>query len=404
MDPGILTKLLNAFALVFTGGFAQVMPEALWLLRTLAAIELVIVALWWALTQDDALVAFLAKALWFGAFLYLVTAWPTLTRAVVTSFMQTGLLAGGGGLTVTDFTNPSTIAGYGLQVTAVIFARISSFSGFGAITNLPEVLLAGFSALGIVLAFFVMAIQVFITLLEFYLVSMLALILVPFGVFRHTAFLAERAFGMILACGIKLMVLACITSAMLPVLVTLQIPADPAFKDILSLLLASLALAMLTWHAPSVAAGMMAGAPSLTASTAAHTAIAAGATVGLTALAGATALRGAAAVTRGTLATGSAITTAAQLQGARGTLLLASGAATDLVARTTQGFRGALASGRVYAERQVTGSGGNPPAAAGGPRRPGGGLPGWPGRLATRVVPPSSAPGGGLHAPIRHPD
>lgn len=192
-----------------------------------------------------------------------------------------------------DFTNPSTIAGYGLQVTAVIFARISSFSGFGAITNLPEVLLAGFSALGIVLAFFVMAIQVFITLLEFYLVSMLALILVPFGVFRHTAFLAERAFGMILACGIKLMVLACITSAMLPVLVTLQIPADPAFKDILSLLLASLALAMLTWHAPSVAVGMMAGAPSLTASTAAHTAIAAGATVGLTALAGATALRGA---------------------------------------------------------------------------------------------------------------
>jgi len=78
MDPGILTKLLNAFAFVFTGGFAQIMPEALWLLRTLAAIELVIVALWWALTQDDALVAFLAKALWFGAFLYLVTAWPTL--------------------------------------------------------------------------------------------------------------------------------------------------------------------------------------------------------------------------------------------------------------------------------------------------------------------------------------
>jgi len=98
MDPGMLTKLLNAFAFVFTGGFAQIMPEALWLLRTLAALELVVVALWWALTQDDALVAFLTKALWFGAFVYLVTAWPTLTRTVVMSFMQTGLLAGGGGL------------------------------------------------------------------------------------------------------------------------------------------------------------------------------------------------------------------------------------------------------------------------------------------------------------------
>src|SRR5262249_36163469 len=155
-------------------------PEALWLLRTLAALELVLVALWWALTQDEALVVFLAKALWFGAFLYLVTAWPTLTHAVVSSFMQTGLLAGGGGLTVADFTNPSPMPGYVLQATAVIFTRISSFSGLGAIKNLPEILLAGFSALGIVLAFFVMAIQVFITLLEFYLMSMLALILVPF--------------------------------------------------------------------------------------------------------------------------------------------------------------------------------------------------------------------------------
>jgi type IV secretion system protein TrbL len=401
MDPGILTKLLNAFAFVFTGGFAQIMPEALWLLRTLAAMELVIVALWWALTHDDALVAFLAKALWFGAFLYLVTAWPTLTRTVVTSFMQTGLLAGGGGLSVADFTNPSTIAKYGLEVTAVIFARISSFSGLGAIKNLPEVLLAGFSALGIVLAFFVMAIQVFITLLEFYLVSMLALILVPFGVFRHTAFLAERAFGMILAFGIKLMVLACITSAMLPVLVTLQLPADPAFKDILSLLLASLALAMLTWHAPSVAAGMMAGAPSLTASTAANTAIAAGATVGLTALAGATALRGVGAATRGALTAGTAITTAARLGGAQGALQLAAGASRETVSRATRGFRQAVASGRIAAERHVGDGTGTPPAAPPRSRSRAGVSPQ---RLANRVVPPSSPPHGGLHAPLKPPE
>lgn len=401
MDPGILTTLLNAFAFVFTGGFAQIMPEALWLLRTLAAIELTIVALWWALTQDDALVAFLAKALWFGAFLYLVTAWPTLTRAVVQSFMQTGLLAGGGGVSVADFTNPSTIAKYGLEVTAVIFARISSFSGLGAIKNLPEVLLAGFSALGIVLAFFVMAIQVFITLLEFYLVSMLALILVPFGVFRHTAFLAERAFGMILAFGIKLMVLACITSAMLPVLVTLQLPADPAFKDILSLLLASLALAMLAWHAPSVAAGMMAGAPSLTASTAAHTAIAAGATVGLTAMAGATALRGVGAATRGALTAGSAITTAGRMAGAQGVLQLAAGAGSETVSRATRGFRQAVASGRIAAARHVGGGAGHTPAAP-PPSRSRTGV--SPQRLVNRVVPPSSPPHGGLHAPLKPPE
>jgi type IV secretion system protein TrbL len=422
----------------------------MWLLRTLVALELVIVALWWALTQEEALVAFLPKVLWISAFIYVVTQWSTLTKAVVDSFILTGLRAGGGGLTPRDFTDPSTIAAYGLQVTAVIFARIASFSGLGAIKNLPEIFLAGLSALGIVLAFFVMAIQVFITLLEFYLVSALALVLVPFGVYRHTAFLAERAFGMILAFGIKLMVLACITSAMLPVLVTLNLPADPSFKDILSLLLASLALAMLTWHAPSIAAGMMAGAPSLTASTAAHTALAAGATVGLAAVGVAAGVRGTVTAGRGLLAggrgmltAGSAVATAAQQGGLQGLGQLTRGAASDVwtwsTARVTQGFREAIASGRIYASQHVapralppgpgnppTGGGGGlgrpPPGPRGsGPPDPGpgsleagrphpnsarhpAGVPAWARRLArgstlaARVVPPSSPPQGGHQA------
>ena len=47
----------------------------------------------------------------------------------------------------------------------------------------------------------------FITVLEFYIGAVLALILVPFGVNRHTAFMAERAFGLVIAFGTKLMVL-----------------------------------------------------------------------------------------------------------------------------------------------------------------------------------------------------
>ena len=52
---------------------------------------------------------------------------------------------------------------------------------------------------------------------------MLSLILVPFGVFRHTSFIGERGIGAVVAFGIKLMVLAAIMNAMQPILQTMRI-------------------------------------------------------------------------------------------------------------------------------------------------------------------------------------
>src|SRR5262245_37932543 len=103
--------MLNAMTLVLTdGGFGRIMPDALWLLRRLALIGLVMEALWWGLSEDDVLVAFLAKMLWITAFIWLVTSWPWLTRVILTSFIQVGLRAGGGVLSVEDFSNPARIA------------------------------------------------------------------------------------------------------------------------------------------------------------------------------------------------------------------------------------------------------------------------------------------------------
>ena len=73
--------------------------------------------------------------------------------------------------------------------------------------SLGSLFMYGWAYIFTILAFFMLAIQVFITYLEFYLVAALSLILVPFGVFKHTAFIAERAFGSVVSFGVKLMVL-----------------------------------------------------------------------------------------------------------------------------------------------------------------------------------------------------
>ena len=95
MNPGILTDVLNAFLDAFRLGYGRIMPDARWLLQTLALIEIVLAALWWTFRREDALVAFLQRLLWVGFFIFLVTEWPRLVGALLDSFAMRLLLDSG---------------------------------------------------------------------------------------------------------------------------------------------------------------------------------------------------------------------------------------------------------------------------------------------------------------------
>ena len=60
----------------------------------------------------------------------------------------------------------------------------------------------------VVLAFFILAVQLFITILEFKLTTLAGFVLVPFALWGKTAFLAERVLGNVIASGIKVTVIA----------------------------------------------------------------------------------------------------------------------------------------------------------------------------------------------------
>lgn len=77
-------------------------------------------------------------------------------------------------------------------------------------------------------AYFVLALQIFLTRIEFALISTLGLFLISFGVFKYTAFMAEKVFGAIISFGVKFMVLSFIVSVGLPLMETLSLPEDPS--------------------------------------------------------------------------------------------------------------------------------------------------------------------------------
>ena len=62
----------------------------------------------------------------------------------------------------------------------------------------------------VILCFFVLAVQLFITLIEFKLTTLAGFVLIPFALWNKTSFLAEKVLGNVVSSGIKVLVLAVI--------------------------------------------------------------------------------------------------------------------------------------------------------------------------------------------------
>jgi type IV secretion system protein TrbL len=101
--------------------------------------------------------------------------------------------------------------------------------------------------------------------LEYLLVATAGFILIPFGIFKPTAFIAERVFGAILGLGIKLMVLAIVVGLSHSYLETISVPETSSWQDGIKFAVIGLCLAFLSVHAPSLAQSLLSGSPQLTA-------------------------------------------------------------------------------------------------------------------------------------------
>ena len=267
-DPGVLTYLMTTFVGGFSGGYGGILPIAQRVLFLLAAIEIVFAALWWALRGENFLVPLIQKTMLIGVFAAFLLPgplnWATLMTSVMNGFVATGQAVGGGAGPINWFSDPSAIIDLADNLTFQIEQEIHALP----ILAVGQQIMFGFVYLLIYLTFFILAIQVVVAILEFYLIATLAMALVPFGVNKYTAFLSEKAFGAVVSHGVKLMVLAFIITVAAPVMAGLNLPPNPTLQQAYMCLLAAMTLAFLAWKAPDVAAGLFAGGPSLSA---AHT-------------------------------------------------------------------------------------------------------------------------------------
>ncbi|PZU68675.1 P-type conjugative transfer protein TrbL [Sphingobium sp.] len=318
---GVIDHFLEVFTRYIDGGFGLLSGEVAFIATTLIVIDVVLAALFWSWSADDDIIARLVKkTLFVGVFAYIIGNWNNLARIVFESFAGLGLKASGTGFSVSDLMRPGKVAQTGLDAGRPLLDSISDLMGWVSFfENFIQIACLLFAWALILLAFFILAIQLFVTLIEFKLTTLAGFVLIPFGLFGKSAFMAERVLGNVISSGIKVLVLAVIIgigSTLFSEFTAGFGGATPTIDDAMAIVLAALSLLGLGIFGPGIANGLVSGGPQLGAGAAVGTGLAAGGMV----MAGGAAL-GAAAGGAGTLAGGAAAA-------ARGGAALAGGAST----------------------------------------------------------------------------
>ena len=224
--------------------------------------------------EDNVPAQLIRKVLYVGFFALLLNNFSSLADIIFRSFAGLGLKASAASLTAQDLMRPGFVADTGFTASRPLLDKAGELIGFTTFfNNFVTITVLMLAWLIVLLAFFVLAVQLFITIIEFKLTTLAGFVLVPFALFGKTAFLAERVLGNVITSGIKLMVLAIVVGIGSNIFGTIVTPASGTItlNHAVSTILAALAVFGLAIFVPGIAAGLVTGAPQLGAGAAVAT-------------------------------------------------------------------------------------------------------------------------------------
>ena len=267
----VIDRFLDTFSRYIDSGFGLLQGEVAFLTATLIVIDMTLAGLFWAMGHatgqgEDVIAKLIRKVLYVGAFAYIIGNFNMLASVVFRSFAGLGLTASGSTLSMGNFLQPGRLAKAGIDAAAPILEQIKELSGFPEVfIHLAPIVVLFFAWLVVIVSFFVLAVQLFVTLIEFKLTTLAGFVLVPFALWNKTAFLAEKVLGNVVSSGIKVLVLAVIVGIGSGLFSEFNIPAgaEPSIDRALVIMLASLSLLALGIFGPGIATGLVSGGPQL---------------------------------------------------------------------------------------------------------------------------------------------
>jgi type IV secretion system protein TrbL len=267
----ILTDIVRDYEAVTASWVGALGPIAHRIFWILVAIQLTWSALWWVLDREDGLAvlsSLLRQVVAIGFFYAVLLNGGTWIPAVIQGFSNAGAAAAG----ITNL-SPTGVFDQGLALANKI---LNATSDLGLLDGFFASLIAGISALVVVVAYAIIAAQLLVVLVESFIVIGAGILFLGFAGSRWTKFFTERYLSYLASVGVKLFVLYLImgvgmgiAARWMPILERGGFSPIPFFY----VMGGSLVFVFLTWHIPSVAGSMMAGAVSLSLGDAVYPAV-----------------------------------------------------------------------------------------------------------------------------------
>lgn len=262
MNAGFFDVILQAFIGALQTGFNNLTVYSLPLLG-FAALIFYCTTLWDVVMHPGdgfGLSTVLMTAVCIGVWYFFTISIWAFANAALTTFMGWGATAGGG-FSGEAFLSPSGIVNVGFRAAFPVQAMLLKFEGISALYNFPTVLAYMVAYWLIILAFVLVAVQMMMTLIEFWFAVLCAAILFPVGLLRHVGHdLAGFAISWFVAGLVRVFLTIALMGISLPLFDGLALTTtpggDPTLYSAMIYACSAAVFALLSWAIPARAAAI----------------------------------------------------------------------------------------------------------------------------------------------------
>lgn len=263
MSP--VDAFLAQFDFIITSAFASLHDPVFMVFSTLLAIGLTLYFSFSTLDGTLSISGIAQRLIWIAFWVSVIHGAQAWADDIGASFVHLGLMAGGNQLSVDEFFSPGNIANIGLERSEKLFGEIdrlssSGYMGSGTVQYLAEIATLWVAGWLINVAFFLLSIAVFASIVVYKLITLAVFISLMFVGWEKTWFLTAGAIGGLFNGAIKLFAFALILSVVLGVVDAMPIPDIPTRAAIGSQVLTALVIIGLSVFGGSSVAGVFSGA------------------------------------------------------------------------------------------------------------------------------------------------
>src|SRR5690606_8689019 len=167
-DLAIIDQFTSTFIRYIDSGFGLLTGDVAFLTTILIAIDITLAGLFRAMDGESNIFGRLIKTiLYVGVFALILINFSMLPDIVSRSFAGLGLQATANSLTAADLLKPGRLAGTGFEAAWPLLHQVGELMGFTSFfDNFLTIIVLLIAWAIVILAFFILAVQLFITILE----------------------------------------------------------------------------------------------------------------------------------------------------------------------------------------------------------------------------------------------